>query len=396
MTTTTGNRFHLSLNVGDLNRSVKFFENLLGQPPAKCRADYAKFEVNDPPLVLSLEPMPPTGRGALNHAGFRFDSAAALVDSQRRLEMAGFKTQREEGVECCYSKQTKFWINDPDGNLWEFYTLEEDIEHRGAGQVPLQESPAKPVLPVSPTVLQPIVMNCCNTDGKADPCPPPQVATKPLVFEHFLGDPRRPAPDALYETMKLRGTFNQADAVESMGHWLAMAKAQLVAGGELVIHALTADAPLAADQLDLPGPAAFVKHVPVREEVLNALQQAGFVDLSLETFRSQPCFVRAGVELRETLIKARQPAGASGSSTATTTTPPSTAAHDPEDESTLDVIYKGPFAEIVDDRGTVYRRGVRAQVSTAAWQQLATSSLAGQFVEMPASGQAKASCSVSS
>ena len=43
-------------------------------------------------------------------------------------------TKREEGVECCYARQTKFWAHDPDGNLWEVYTFDGDIDHRGAGQ----------------------------------------------------------------------------------------------------------------------------------------------------------------------------------------------------------------------------------------------------------------------
>src|SRR5690606_1603100 len=72
----------------------------------------------------------------LNHLGFRMATAAELVECQRRLEIAGIKTQREEGVECCYAKQTKFWVHDPDGNLWEVYTFDGDLEHRGAGQLP--------------------------------------------------------------------------------------------------------------------------------------------------------------------------------------------------------------------------------------------------------------------
>ena len=93
-------------------------------PPAKQEHDYAKFEVDEPPLVLSLEPNRTSGGGKLNHLGFRLASREALVALQRRLEMAGVRTTREEGVECCYSRQTKFWLSDPDGNLWELYTLE--------------------------------------------------------------------------------------------------------------------------------------------------------------------------------------------------------------------------------------------------------------------------------
>ncbi len=76
-------RFHLSLNVADLNRSVAFFRTLFGMEPAKLRADYAKFEPGDPPLVLSLEPAKEVATGgALNHLGFRMPEAKSLVAMQ--------------------------------------------------------------------------------------------------------------------------------------------------------------------------------------------------------------------------------------------------------------------------------------------------------------------------
>jgi catechol 2,3-dioxygenase-like lactoylglutathione lyase family enzyme len=134
-------RFHLSLNVSELERSVAFYRVLLGREPAKCRPDYAKFELDDPPLVLSLEPSPRGTGGALNHLGFRMADSAGLVAVQMRLERAGIHTQRQEGVECCYARQTKFWVTDPDGTLWEIYTLDEDIDHRGAGQTREQMLP---------------------------------------------------------------------------------------------------------------------------------------------------------------------------------------------------------------------------------------------------------------
>src|SRR5213083_685887 len=91
-------RFHLSLNVSDLGRSVAFYRTLFGREPAKLRPDYAKFEVDDPPLVLSLDPTPHGSGGALNHLGFRMPDAASLVAMQERLERAGVRSQREEGV----------------------------------------------------------------------------------------------------------------------------------------------------------------------------------------------------------------------------------------------------------------------------------------------------------
>src|SRR3954465_14165197 len=95
-------KFHLSLNVADLAKSIHFFRILFGIEPAKVRSDYAKFEPDEPPLVLSLEPTPRGTGGALNHLGFRMPDSASLVRMQKRLEMAGIKSQREEGVECCY------------------------------------------------------------------------------------------------------------------------------------------------------------------------------------------------------------------------------------------------------------------------------------------------------
>ena len=130
--------FHISLNVSDIGRSVEFFSKVFGMSPTKHRTDYAKFELQNPPLTFSLDPGAPSERGALNHVGFKFQTSQELVELQRRLEMAGLRSEREEGVECCYSKQTKFWLHDPDGTLWEMYVLEGDLELVGVDLVGLR------------------------------------------------------------------------------------------------------------------------------------------------------------------------------------------------------------------------------------------------------------------
>ncbi len=157
-TSETGTRFHLSLNVSSIERMASFLQLVLGVAPAKLRADYAKFELDSPPLVLSLEPNPPQESGSLNHLGFRFGSPADLLNAQRRIEAAGISTQREEGVECCYAKQTKFWVHDPDQRLWEFYVLEGDLEHRGGGQT-LEQMVAIPIVSPRDSASRPVVGN---------------------------------------------------------------------------------------------------------------------------------------------------------------------------------------------------------------------------------------------
>jgi len=334
-------RFHLSINVSDLGRSVNFFKTLFGTEPAKRRDDYAKFELNDPPLVLSLEPHAPDGRGALNHAGFRFSNSAALVESQRRLELGGIHTEREEGVECCYARQTKFWVNDPDGGLWEFYTLDEDIEHRGAGQS--SENMLPQIAHCGPVCAQP---------------------TKDLaVFEHRLGDDLAlsQVDDGFFEEVRLRGTFNDLRYGAQIPDILADARRTLQPGGKLRVHVLTGDRPLNGEPLSLPGPAGRVKQVPVDRELLCALEDAQFSGLTLTTFRAAPCFKIGDVEMRETMIVGRKPAAVSTG------------------EERV-VLYKGPFLQVTDDEQRTFRRGERVTVPNAVWESLQRSPLADQFV----------------
>src|SRR5262245_31042471 len=118
-TQVTTTQFHVMLCVADLAKSVPFYECLLGRKPAFIHCKYARFEVESPALVLVLYAGARPPGGALNHVGLRLKSSDELVELQRRLESAGISTQRQEGVECCYSKQTKFWVTDPDGTLWE-------------------------------------------------------------------------------------------------------------------------------------------------------------------------------------------------------------------------------------------------------------------------------------
>src|SRR6185436_7118516 len=115
---------------------------LLGSEPVETRPDRARFELTEPPLLLDLTMAPQVPGGSLNHVGFRMADAEALVDVQRRLEEAGIATQRQEGVECCYARQTKFWVTDPDLNLWELYVLEEDIDPSGFEDAPRPSAPA--------------------------------------------------------------------------------------------------------------------------------------------------------------------------------------------------------------------------------------------------------------
>jgi catechol 2,3-dioxygenase-like lactoylglutathione lyase family enzyme len=340
--------FHVSLNVSDLARSVAFYRKVFGASPTKERADYAKFEAKNPPITLSLEPTGAVGSGgALNHIGFRLSSAEELVDLQRRLEMAGLRSQRENGVECCYSRQTKFWLHDPDQTLWEFYVLEDDVACCGSAT----EATAKTVLP---TIQVPTA---------------PPIATRPSSpiatdWEHRLDAPfpiPLPFDGGSLKEVRLRGTFNVPIDGTTREVMFAEILRVLSADGRVVLHQLTADRPLTEGFLSLPGPAAVVKEVPVDRDVLAWVENGGFEQIRLVKFSGSPTFEIDGVALRELIIEARKPA-----------------AEDREDEVT--VVYKGPYRDLVDDAGRVFRRGERVAISAETWNAIRSGPLEESFV----------------
>jgi catechol 2,3-dioxygenase-like lactoylglutathione lyase family enzyme len=127
--------FHLGLYVADLERSLAFYRLLFEREPSKLHAgDYAEFEVLDPPLLLALTQNPARRPGGvLNHVGLRYADESRVAAVGQRLEAAGLEVRREEQTVCCYGRQTKVWVTDPDHNLWEIYVLFEDVSYSGFG-----------------------------------------------------------------------------------------------------------------------------------------------------------------------------------------------------------------------------------------------------------------------
>ena len=124
-------KFHASLNVSNLARSIEFYTALLGEGPVKSYEDYAKFEVDVPPLVLSLKPKRACAGGPLNHLGLRMTSLAGLQAIHERMKQVGARIGEQDDVKCCYARQTKLWITDPDETLWEVYYFHEDVPDWG-------------------------------------------------------------------------------------------------------------------------------------------------------------------------------------------------------------------------------------------------------------------------
>jgi hypothetical protein len=49
-----------------------------------------------------------------------------VAEAKMKLEAAGLATMTEEDTACCYAFQDKVWVEDPDGNSWEFFVVKGD------------------------------------------------------------------------------------------------------------------------------------------------------------------------------------------------------------------------------------------------------------------------------
>ncbi|MES2598414.1 MAG: VOC family protein [Verrucomicrobiota bacterium] len=331
-------KFHLSINASDLTRSVAFYKVLFGKEAAKHHSDYAKFELEDPPVVFSLVPGRSGAGGALNHVGLCLPTSEELVGIQHRLEAAGHSTLREDGVECCYSRQTKFWVRDPDGVLLELYIRHEDIDEHGDHHIPDADT--------LPTLMG---------GGKEEP----EALT--TSWTHRLGEPLEAAQKLdsnSHQEIVLEGSLNDSIDLSAL---LREAKRVLKPGGKVVLHGLAADRPLTDASPSLPGPAAAVRRVPDYPSLVSQVREAGFGSIQFTKLSERGYFQHEGVPLREVLIEAVKPGFR-----------PSAKNHS--------VVYLGPQAAIEDDFGNRYPRGQPVAVNIHDWQALKKSPAGSRFI----------------
>ena len=158
------NTFHVSLSVRSVPEAVEQYRKILGIEPAKVRHDYAKFEIADPPVILSVNAggVP----GTLSHLGIRYPGTGDVASEHVRTKNAELAPFRQEGTTCCYAKADKFWVRDADGIPWEMYTLLEDVEAETAADPQLraflgqESSSTAPAACCAPGATEPANGNC--------------------------------------------------------------------------------------------------------------------------------------------------------------------------------------------------------------------------------------------
>src|SRR3954464_14201628 len=155
----TMSRIQLAINVSRLEDAIAFYSKLFATEPAKVKPGYANFAIAEPPLKLVLieghgEP------GTLNHLGVEVASTDDVGAAQARLAATGLATATEDEVTCCFAVQDKVWVDGPDHEPWEIYTVLADTEHP-QGQLRTTE-PGQPVACCAGlSDEQSVALGCC-------------------------------------------------------------------------------------------------------------------------------------------------------------------------------------------------------------------------------------------
>ena len=116
----------LALNVANVQASIDFYRKLFGLEPSKVRSGYAKFDVQNPPLNLTLNEASAIQSGAISHLGLQVTSTDDVLATRQRWKEAGLSPRDEMQSDCCFAIQDKTWVRDPDGNEWEVFVVLKD------------------------------------------------------------------------------------------------------------------------------------------------------------------------------------------------------------------------------------------------------------------------------
>jgi catechol 2,3-dioxygenase-like lactoylglutathione lyase family enzyme len=123
-------RLHLALNTNHFDKSVEFYRALFNTEPSKVKPGYAKFEVENPSVNLTLNEADQVSGNRINHLGIEIKTGKGVKNQSERFKTLGMDTRVEEDTTCCFAIQDKVWVTDPDGNAWETFVVFEDSELR--------------------------------------------------------------------------------------------------------------------------------------------------------------------------------------------------------------------------------------------------------------------------
>jgi catechol 2,3-dioxygenase-like lactoylglutathione lyase family enzyme len=121
-------RMHVSYYVNNLATTVNFYNTFFGKAADKIKKGYAKYVLEKPSLIISFIENPEKVQSQFGHLGFQVETLEEMNERMAVAKQQGIVSLEETGTNCCYAKQDKFWVTDPDGYQWEVYYFHEDAE----------------------------------------------------------------------------------------------------------------------------------------------------------------------------------------------------------------------------------------------------------------------------
>ena len=119
-------RMHINVGVENIEESIKFYNALFGAEPAKAKADYAKWMLEDPRINFAISSR--TTTKGVDHLGLQVEEDGELEELRDRLRDADMSLFDEGEAVCCYARSEKSWIKDPSGVAWEAFRTMDDVE----------------------------------------------------------------------------------------------------------------------------------------------------------------------------------------------------------------------------------------------------------------------------
>lgn len=121
-------KMHVSLYVADAVRTKEFYELFFNKKAKKFKADYVKFELVNPPLIISFVQNKERVHSNFGHLGFVTESLDEVINRLERAKSNHLDVLEEMGTNSCFASRDKFWVTDPDGHQWMIYTIDSDVE----------------------------------------------------------------------------------------------------------------------------------------------------------------------------------------------------------------------------------------------------------------------------
>ena len=127
-------RMHMGIVVTDFEKSLKFYSDLLGSEPTLLKDGYARWMLEDPRVNLNINVQGPAP--GIDHVGIQVDSDEAVAEASKRLKSAGYLAKDDTESNCGFAEQTKVWVSDPQGVVWETFHSKRPLENYGENDLP--------------------------------------------------------------------------------------------------------------------------------------------------------------------------------------------------------------------------------------------------------------------